>query len=381
MKHLYVDCQAGISGDMTVAALLDLGVPLEHLREMLARMPLPRDNYTLTEERVVRHGVPARKFDVLVHDRTTDRRYREIDQMVAGSTLPERAGDLARRIFRRLAAAESLVHGVPVDEVHFHEVGAIDSIVDIVATAVGLEFLGVERVSVSPLPLGRGFVQTAHGRLPVPAPATLELLRGLEVHDRCGEGERVTPTGAAIVAELAAGSPVKMTLEKTGIGAGSHDFSDCPNVLRLLLGRASGGGRDEVIEICCNIDDQPPELIGYAQEVLLEQGALDVWVTPVQMKKGRPGMVLSLLAAPADHERLAALVMRETGTLGVRYRRLERIIQSRYSEQRETPFGPVWFKVGEYGEKPEFEECRRIARERGLSCREVMVCLARGDKP
>ena len=363
MNILYLDCQAGISGDMTVGALLDLGVPLEHLRTELSKLSLPPDSYALSANRTERQHVSALKFDVEVHDHHTHRHYAGIDAMIAASSLAGPVKEKARSIFRRLGEAEALVHGVAVEDVHFHEVGAVDSIVDIVGTAVCLEYLGVEQLYVSPLPLGSGFVQTAHGRLPVPAPATAELLRGLAVHDRCGEGERVTPTGAAILAALVkgSGSRPEMTLLRVGSGAGSRDFSDCPNILRAFLGTA-GPDHDEVLEAACNLDDVTPEVIGYVQELLLESGALDVWVAPVQMKKGRPGVTLSFLCPPHDLERLAALVMAETGTLGVRYGALRRIVLPRRIEERDTPFGPVRFKVGEHGAKPEYEDCRRIAR-------------------
>ncbi|MBC8019238.1 MAG: nickel pincer cofactor biosynthesis protein LarC [Verrucomicrobia bacterium] len=382
MNILYFDCQAGISGDMTVGALLDLGVPLEHLRTELTKLALPADSYSLSASRTERQHVSALKFDVAVHDHHTHRHYAGIDAMVADSALADPVKEKARSIFRRLAEAEARVHGVPVEEVHFHEVGAVDSIVDIVATAICLEYLEVEQVYASALPLGSGFVETAHGRLPVPAPATAELMRGMAVHGICGEGERVTPTGAAILAALATacGPRPAMSLTKIGSGAGSKDFSDCPNVLRAFLGTSVVAGTEEVVEVSCNLDDVTPEVIGYVQELLLEGGGLDVWLVPVQMKKGRPGTVLSFLCAPADLERLSALLMAETGALGVRYSLQRRIVQSRRIEARDTRFGPVRFKVGEYGEKPEYEDCRRIARERGIPCRDVMQQLLHEDK-
>jgi pyridinium-3,5-bisthiocarboxylic acid mononucleotide nickel chelatase len=382
MTILYLDCQAGISGDMTVGALLDLGVPLEHLRAELDKLALPADSYSLSASRTERQHMSALKFDVAVHDHHTHRHYAGIDAMIADSALAETVKERARAIFRRLAEAEALVHGVPVEEVHFHEVGAIDSIVDIVGTAICLEYLDVEAIYTAPLPLGGGFVESAHGRLPVPAPATAELMRGMAVHGDCGEGERVTPTGAAILAALvtASGTRPAMTLTKVGSGAGAKDFSDRPNILRAFLGTSAVAGSEEVVEVSCNLDDVTPEVIGYVQELLLESGALDVWLAPVQMKKGRPGTVLSFLCAPPDLERLAALLMAETGTLGVRYSSLRRIVQSRRIEARDTQFGPVRFKVGEFGEKPEYEDCRRIARERGIPCRDIMQQLLHKDK-
>jgi uncharacterized protein (TIGR00299 family) protein len=383
MNILYFDCQAGISGDMTVGALLDLGVPLEHLHHELAKLPLGHDSYILSASHTERQHLPALKFDVEVHDHHTHRHYAGIDAMIAGSTLSEPVKGKARRIFRRLAEAEAHVHGVAVEEVHFHEVGAVDSIVDIVGTALCLEYLKVEQVYASSVPLGSGFVDTSHGRLPVPAPATAELLKGMALHGGCGEGERVTPTGAAILATLTSGSGTRpdMTLLRVGSGAGSKDFSDCPNILRAFLGTSPDGKGEAVREVSCNLDDVTPEVIGYVQELLLEGGALDVWTVPVQMKKGRPGTVLSFLCDPSDLERLAALVIAETGTLGLRYTTLQRIVQPRRIEERETEFGPVRFKVTAFGEKPEYEDCRRIARERGLPCRDVMRRLFCEGKP
>jgi uncharacterized protein (TIGR00299 family) protein len=383
MNILYFDCQAGISGDMTVGALLDLGVPLEHLHHELAKLPLGHDSYILSASHTERQHLPALKFDVEVHDHHTHRHYAGIDAMIAGSSLSEPVKGMARRIFRRLAEAEAYVHGVAVEEVHFHEVGAVDSIVDIVGTALCLEYLRVEQVYVSSVPLGSGFVDTSHGRLPVPAPATAELLKGMALHGGCGKGERVTPTGAAILAALTSGSGTRpdMILLRVGSGAGSKDFSDCPNILRAFLGTSPDGKGETVREVSCNLDDVTPEVIGYVQELLLEDGALDVWTVPVQMKKGRPGTLLSFLCDPSDLERLAALVIAETGTLGVRYTPLRRIVQSRRIEERETEFGPVRFKVTAFGEKPEYEDCRRIARERGLPCRDIMRRLLCEEKP
>jgi len=383
MNILYFDCQAGISGDMTVGALLDLGVPLEHLRAELAKLALPPDSYAISIQRTERRHVSAMKFDVTVHDQHTHRQYAGIDALIADSALAGPVKEQARGIFRCLAEAEARVHGVAVEDVQFHEVGAVDSIVDIVATAVCLEYLQVEQVHASALPLGGGFVQTAHGRLPVPAPATVELLRGMALHGCCGDGERVTPTGAAILAALVtcSGTRPDMILARTGSGAGSRDFSDCPNILRALLGTSAAGSSEEIREVSCNLDDLTPEVIGYVQELLLESGALDVWLVPVQMKKGRPGVVLSFLCVPPDLERLAALVMAETGTLGVRYASLLRIVQSRRVEERDTQYGPVRFKVAEYGAKPEYEDCRRIARERGIPCREIMQQLSHRQRP
>ena len=384
MKTIYFDCYAGISGDMTVGALLDLGVPLEHLQAELARLSLPPGSYRLSASRTERRHVEALKFDVAVHDHHTHRHYGGIDAMIAGSSLPGPVQGKARSIFRRLAEAEAKVHGVSVEEVHFHEVGAVDSIVDIVGTAICLDYLGVCEVYAAALPLGGGFVETAHGRLPVPAPATAELLRGLAVHGECGPGERVTPTGAAIIAALAAntaGRRPSMRLERVGCGAGEKDFSDCPNILRAFLGMAGQGGGDTVIVAETNIDDSTPEVLGYVMERLLEEGALDVFFSPIQMKKNRPATQLSFLCRPHQLDSLARLVLAETSAIGLRHYDAGRIILERKVEERQTPFGPMRFKlVYDNGlllrAAPEYEECRRIARERGLPCREVMEQVA-----
>jgi uncharacterized protein (TIGR00299 family) protein len=385
MKLLYLDCQAGISGDMTVGALLDLGVPLEHLRNELTKLALPAESYELSTHRTERHHITALKFDVEALDHHTHRHYAGIDAMIAASALSDGVKEGAQRIFRRLAEAEAKVHGVPVDDVHFHEVGAVDSIVDIVGTAICLEYLGVEAIHVSALPLGSGFVETAHGRLPVPAPATAELLKGMPLHGDCGPGERVTPTGAAIVAVLAVGfgKQPPMTLEKIGCGAGGKDFSDCPNMVRAFLGRTAENKdySDEVIVVETNIDDSTPEILGYAMERLFEEGALDVFFTPIQMKKNRPAVMLSFLCRPELFDRLSHLLLTETTAIGLRYSRADRVVLPRLVVERVTPFGPVRFKEMRDSSgtllrrAPEYEECRRIAREQQLTCREVMEQL------
>lgn len=379
MNIIYFDCYAGISGDMTVGALLDLGVPLEHLQAELAKLDLPPDSYALSASRTERRHVSGLRFDVAVHDHHTHRHYAGIDAMIAASGLSDQVKERARAIFRRLAEAEALVHGVAMEEVHFHEVGAVDSIVDIVATAICLEYLAVKAVYAAALPLGGGFVETAHGRLPVPAPATAELLKGLAVHGQCGEGERVTPTGAAILAALATSSGTRpaMTLSRVGSGAGGKDFSDCPNILRAFLGRQQSGEAQQVIVAETNIDDSTPEVLGYVMERLLEAGALDVFFTPVQMKKNRPATLLSFLCRPDQLETLSSLVLTETSAIGLRHYPVSRVTLERRIEQRETCFGPLRFKlVYDQGTllrtSPEYEECRRVARQRGIPLQEVL---------
>jgi uncharacterized protein (TIGR00299 family) protein len=367
---------------MTVGALLDLGVPLEHLRAELNKLGLPPHSFELSTSRTERQHMIALKFDVEVHDHHSHRHYSGIDGMIADSALTDPVKERARRIFRRLAEAEALVHGVAVEDVHFHEVGAVDSIVDIVGTAICLEYLGVEAVYSGALPLGSGFVETAHGRLPVPAPATAELLKGLPVHGECGPGERVTPTGAAIVAALGSGfgKQPEMMLERIGNGAGGKDFPDCPNILRAFLGW-SAEKTGEVIVVETNIDDSTPELLGYTMERLLEEGALDVFFTPIQMKKNRPGVLVSFLCRPEQLDRLAQLLLTETSAIGLRHYPADRIVLQRQIVERSTEFGPVRFKqVFDNSGKllrssPEYDDCRRIAREKNIPCQVVMEYL------
>lgn len=378
MNTLYLDCQAGISGDMTVAALLDAGVPLDYLQSELAKLHLPVDAYTLSVASTKRHGIAALRFDVAVSDQQTHRHYTDIAELISASGLSAKAKELSARIFSRLAEAEARVHDIPVAQVHFHEVGAIDSIVDIAGVAICLDFLKIERISVSPLPLCNGFTECEHGLLPLPAPATAELLKRVPLHGNVGPGERVTPTGAAIVAALADsfGAPAGMTIEKIGAGAGGKDFPDRPNILRAFCGTAHPTqGREQMVVIEANIDDATPEVLGYAMERLLAEGAPDVWFTPIQMKKCRPATLLSLLSSPEDLEKLSRIVFQETPAIGLRSYPVTRQILARRIVERQTSFGTVRYKTSAYGEKPEYEDCRRIALENGLPLLEILRAL------
>lgn len=386
MNTLFFDCYAGISGDMTVAAMLDLGVPFDHLQSELEKLCLPPGSYSLSLNRTERHGIPASLFEVAVHDHHTHRHYTDIFKLITESTLQNSVKETAVTIFRKLAEAEAIVHGVPFEEVHFHEVGAIDSIIDIVATAICLHCLNVTKVYAAALPLGSGFVETAHGRLAVPAPATLELMKGLTVHDECGAGERVTPTGAAIVAALAdisASIPV-MTIQKTGSGAGHKDFTDCPNILRLILGNRDSL-KEQVHVVECNLDDSSPQVLGFTMEQLLAAGALDVWFTSIQMKKNRPGVMLSFLSPGNRLEQLCSIVLNETTAIGVRHYPVSRSKLARKIESHHTSFGAVNFKTvtgpsGETRSMPEYEDCRAIAREQKLPLQQVIWQLMKEKK-
>lgn len=389
MKILYIDCFAGISGDMMLGALIDLGVPLDFLRDELGKLPLPRASFALTSEKVHRKGITAIQASVAVANDQPHRHYGDIFAMIDGSGLAAPVRETAQRIFRRLAEAEAKVHGVEIEKVHFHEVGAIDSIVDIVGTAIGLDWLGVGEICAAAVPLGSGYIETAHGRLPVPAPATAELLRGLPVHGDIGPGERVTPTGAAIISALCreSGRMPAMRVEAVGCGAGTKDFDDIPNFLRLVMGEKSATLlHDEAVLLETHIDDISPEILGFLMERLLAEGALDAAFSPVQMKKNRPAVKLTVLSPPEKLEHLARLVLTETTTIGVRYYPVARLKLERTVEQRETSMGTVRVKVIRDGGTtlriaPEYEDCRRIAEVQGLPLLEVYRRVEREIAP
>lgn len=378
----YLDCFSGISGDMLLGALLHAGLDLDALRAGLATLPL--NGYTLDAERVTDHGLSGVRCLVRVEepDPHGHRHMREIREILAAGRLPARARERALAIFTRLAEAEGAIHGVAPEEVGFHEVGAVDSIVDIVGTALGLELLGIEEVHCAELPLTSGRVRSAHGPLPVPAPATLELLKdtGVVWKSVPGEGELVTPTGAAVIAALAQiGRPERMTVQRVGYGFGQKQLP-WANCLRLLLGERAEVGtveRDEIVVLASNIDNMTGEALGWLMERLLAAGALDVSYTPLQMKKNRPGAQLTVLASPDDAERLAALILRESATLGVRMSRMERRKADRREETIATPLGEARIKLKLLGERivaatPEYEDCRALAERHALPLEAVV---------
>lgn len=383
MNTLYLDCSAGIAGDMTVAALIDLGVPLATVRHGLEALALPHGSFAIDTERTSRGGIAATRFDVRFHEHHAHRHYPDIVALIDACSLAAPVKERSQRIFRRLAEAEALVHGVPLKQVHFHEVGAIDSIVDIVGTAICLDALGVDELYASALPYGRGWVDTAHGRLPVPAPATAELLRGLQVADDPLPGEWVTPTGAAIVAALATatGKAPSMRITAIGHGAGSRDCPERPNLLRAVMGEAVATG-DEVMVVETHLDDMNPEVLGFVMERLFAEGALDVAFSPLQMKKNRPGTKLTVITPRKGLDRLGRLILTETTAIGLRYYPVERMTLARASEERATSLGTVRVKVitGPDGTRriaPEFDECRRLAADSGLPLHEVYRIVER----
>ena len=370
---------------MTVAAMIELGLPLQYLKDELARLSLPLSGYELTVEKVRRKGIVASHFDVRVKQDQPHRNYAYIAAMIDQSSLSLAVKEKAQLIFRRLVEAEAEVHGVEVEQVHFHEVGGVDSIIDLVGVAIGLDYLGIEAIYASSLPLGSGYIETSHGRLPVPAPATAELLRGLPVHGNIGPGERVTPTGAAIVAALGAGFGTipPMKIKAIGYGAGSKDFADLPNVLRLIMGETPGADqRDEIVVIETHIDDMNPELFGVLMERLFAGGALDVTFSPLQMKKNRPGTKLTVLADCSRRDELARQILAESTAIGVRYYSAQRLVLVRNIEERLTSLGTVKVKVVTDNGRirrvvPEFEECRRLSEEKNMATMEVYSIVER----
>ena len=374
MKILYFDCFSGISGDMTLAAFLDLGLPQSKLVEELKKLGL--ENYSLEICAGNRSGIAALGLEVRVGPHEEHHRhFSDIQAMISKSSLGSGVKETSLAIFRRLAEAEARVHKKKVDEVHFHEVGAVDSVVDIVGTAIGIHFFQPDRIYASELPMGRGFVQCQHGRLPLPAPATLEILKGYPVKSVEVEGELVTPTGAAIVAALASPVPAfpALAIQKIGYGMGKKEFPDRPNLLRLVLGESSDAYQvDQAIVLESNIDDMNPEFYEHLMDRLFRKGALDVSFAPLQMKKNRPGTLLRVIAEEMDAELLTELILQESTTLGVRSYSVKRKKLPREVREVETRYGKVRVKVsGEVRFQPEYDDCRRIALEKGVPIQEV----------
>ena len=402
-RLLYLDCSSGIAGDMFLGACLDAGLPIEALRAALGS--LGAGTITIAAERVTRAGVAATRFDIVdeahrqapaadaaaVGRSTAERAHgggahghrtlAEILTLIERSSLSAAARGRACGMFQRLASVEAAIHGVSVAQVHLHEVGALDSIVDIVGAAFAMEWVGAERVVCSPLTVGSGTVATEHGLLPVPAPATLRLLTGVPIQAGRVAREMVTPTGALIATGYAGdyGGVPPMVVRAVGYGAGSRDNPGQPNVLRLLIGDdGADGGTDRVVVLECEIDDMNPQLFGVVMERLYEAGALEVCYVPVQMKKNRPGTRLTVLGRPADREALAAIVFRETTTLGVRHSEVGRETLTRSWVTVTTAYGPVRVKQARHHGRlvnavPEFEDCAALARQHGVAVKAVQA--------
>ena len=381
MKVAYFDCFSGISGDMTLGALVHAGVPLEQLRSELQWLEIP--GWEISGEKVWKNGMAATHIRVRTQDTQTHRSLTTILGILEKSKLAGPVRERASAIFRKLGEAEAAVHDVPLEKIHFHEVGAVDAIVDIVGACVGFAALGIESFACSPLNVGGGTAKMAHGVLPVPAPATARLLLGKPTFSNGVQKELVTPTGAAIVATLceAFGPQPAMKVSAIGYGAGTADLESQPNVLRLMVGELVGNvaaGREETIRVLeANLDDMNPQIYGYFLEKALAAGALDVFATPVQMKKNRPGMLVTVLCQPEDAGKFQDMLFEETTTLGMRSTTAERRVLPREWVKVATPYGEVRMKVARMNGRvrqaaPEFEDCRKLAEEKNVPLHEVM---------
>lgn len=374
MKTAYLDCIAGASGDMLLGALIDAGLSSSALESELAKLHI--DDFHLHFNKVSKNGFGATKVEVHAHDHAPERHLREIREIVEHSHVSRTVKERAMRVFTRICEAEGGIHDMPAEEVHLHEVGGVDAIVDVVGVLAGFELMGIERVVVSPLPMGRGFVQGAHGRIPLPAPATVALLKGVPVTGSPIDKELVTPTGAALLVELAdAWGPLpSMTLRAVGYGAGSRDLV-IPNVLRILLGDSSPDGPwlcETITVLETHLDNDRGETIGHAFRKLMAEGALDVVSIPAQMKKDRPAQVVKVLAKPEDADRLERILFEETSTLGIRRSDTRRDALHRHFDTVETRYGAINVKLahlpgGGLRAMPEYEDCRAASEAHGVS--------------
>jgi len=399
VKVLYFDCFSGASGDMIVGALIDAGVPLEDIRSALGSLSIDRD--AVWTERVQRVGISATKFQVRGEDAGHEHHHHghggvaievhahrtltEIYALIDSSRLSSAGKERAKSLFARLGDVEGTIHGTAAEHVHLHEVGALDSIVDIVSTVHALEVIGADRISASPLNVGSGTVRSSHGSYPVPAPATARLLEGVPIYSGTQRVEMVTPTGALLVTAYATefGPIPSMKIGRIGYGAGTRNFEDTPNVLRVLIGESDASVSSHTVTVIeAEIDDMNPQIFGVVMEQLLAEGALDVFYTPIQMKKNRPGTLLSVIATPATRERLTSTIFRETTTIGVRYRDMMRECLERETKTIVTPFGPIRFKLALRGGEllnaaPEFEDCVRAATATGKSIKEIQAAATK----
>jgi len=374
MKLAYFDCPAGVSGDMLLGALVDCGVSIDEIKEGLALLPI--QDFEITVNRVNKAGLVSTLVEILVQDKVKERRLAEIITVIRESRLPEKIKGNSLDVFQRIGVVEARIHGLDVEEVHLHELGGLDTIIDVVGVFLGKEILKIERVFASPLPLGTGYIQTAHGTIPLPAPATLALLEGVPIVGSEFKTELVTPTGAALLTSMVQefGIIPSMRLLKTGYGAGKRDMP-IPNVLRMLIGEgiehsSSNYPFQEEKLVCleCNIDNMNPEIYSYLSECLFNTGALDVSLTPIYMKKNRPGTLVTVLCSEEITEKLIDILFSETTTLGARKYTVNRYSVERHITQVTTPYGAVNVKFSKKGETswnytPEYEDCRRLASQ------------------
>jgi len=390
MKIAYLDCFSGASGDMFIGSLLDAGLPYKEIEKIINGLRL--GGFTISSAKEERNRIFGTKFSVLLdHEHQPSRHLKDIKQILQRSDLPPQIIEKCIRIFERLAATEAAVHHMKPEEVHFHEVGAVDSIIDVVASVAGLHLLGIAKLFVSRIPVGSGMIDSAHGIIPVPAPATMEILKGVPIYDSGQNTEMVTPTGAALLASLgnSFGPMPPMTVDRVGYGVGSRVLSDRPNLLRIVIGSdAEQGTLDTVVLLESNVDDMSPELLGYLMDLLFEAGALDVSFCPIHMKKNRPGVRIQVIGRPEDKNRLMGIVFRESTSLGVRISYSHREVVERSEVTIASPWGKMKFTQVTDRDRgpvllPEYEECRRIARDHNLPLRDVYAWAAsrsRGPK-
>jgi uncharacterized protein (TIGR00299 family) protein len=387
MKTAYLDCFSGVSGDMFIGALLDAGLPLGKLEQALHTLPLT--GYTLHPKRETRQSLSGTRFTVNAETgKHPHRRLNDIKKIIQNSALSENVKEKSARIFESIADEEAKIHGLSPHDLHFHEVGAVDSIVDIVGTVFGIEFLGIESLFVSSLPLGSGFVDTSHGRIPVPAPATIALLKGVPVYDSGLPYELVTPTGAALVRELATsfGAMPPMIVNTIGYGVGSRDLPDRPNILRILIGKTQADKQVETVVLLeTNLDDTNPEWLGFMMDRLFEAGALVVVFYQIQIKKNRPGIHIEVMASPLQMDALMEIIFQESTTLGIRFNYNQRTILKRSATNIDSPWGKMDVKKvirpdGTSFLLPEFETCRKIAKANNLPLKEIYHWVTSANK-
>jgi uncharacterized protein (TIGR00299 family) protein len=386
----YLDLASGLAGDMLLGALVDAGWAVDALRETIGRLGLGEEQWAIESEAVMKGAIRACAVRARVAEGRSHRHLHEIEALIRGGRLSSSVAERAVAVFHRLAQAEAKVHGSRPEKIHFHEVGALDAILDIVGAVAGLEALGIERLYAGAVPLGEGWAESEHGRIPVPAPAALELLTAAEAPTRVppGAGELVTPTGAALLAELATFEQPAMQLSGLGTGAGTKDLA-WPNIVRLRVGEAldgDGAERDRLVRLATNIDDMSPQLFEAGADRLFEAGALDVWLHPIQMKKQRPGVLVEVLAPASEERALAEVLLRETTTLGVRVEAVHRRhVAERGHEEVETPFGKIRVKTKRLngaviGATPEYEDCAALAARSGVATRRIYeAALAAGQ--
>ncbi len=383
MKIAYLDCFSGVSGDMFVGSLLDAGLPIEELERIISGLNLK--GYKISAKKEERNNIFGTRFFVLLQEEDQKTRYlKEIKEILESSDLPPSVLEKCILIFEKLAVAEGEIHHISPDKVHFHELGAVDSIIDIVAAVVGIHLLGIEKLFVSRIPVGSGIINSAHGKIPAPAPATIALLKDIPIYYSGQDVEMVTPTGAALITNLCSsfGPMPPITIDKVGYGVGSRTLAGRPNLLRILIGNDVDKQRSEsVVVLESNLDDMSPELLGYLMESLFDAGAKDVSFSHIQMKKNRPGIQLQVVGQPEDKDRFIDIIFRESTTLGIRFSYSQRAVLKRVELIVESPWGKMRVKkvINQDGGEalfPEYEECRRIAKVNNLALRDIYAWAA-----